>query len=57
MEIDMQTCSNRARALPAPGVALSWRLWGVVLGALLALGAALSARAQSPATRRAGQRA
>ena len=43
----MQTCSNRARALPAPGVALSWRLWGVVLGALLALGAAQSARAQS----------
>ena len=42
----MQTSSNRARALPAPGIVLSGRVWIVVLAALLALGAALSARAQ-----------
>ena len=42
----MQTCSNRARALPAPGIVLSGRVWIVALAALLALGAALSARAQ-----------
>jgi hypothetical protein len=47
MEIEMQTSSNRARALPAPGVARSGRLWVVVAAALLAFGAALSARAQS----------
>jgi len=43
----MQTCSNRARALPAPGIVLPGRLWIIVLAALLALGSALSARAQS----------
>ena len=42
----MQTCSKGARALPAPGIVLSGRLWITVLAALLALGAALSARAQ-----------
>ena len=42
----MQTCSNRARALPTPGIVLSGRFWFVALAALLALGAALSARAQ-----------
>ena len=43
----MQTSSNRARALPAPRSVLSGRLGIVVLAAFLALGAALSARAQS----------
>ena len=42
----MQTCSKGARALPAPRVVLSGRLWITVLAALLALGAALSACAQ-----------
>ena len=42
----MQTSSNRARAVPAPDVALTGRLWLVVVAALLALGATLSARAQ-----------
>ena len=46
MEIEMQTSSNRARALPMPGVAASGRLWIVVLAALLTLVASLSARAQ-----------
>ena len=43
----MQNSSNRARALQAPGARLSGRFWIVALTALLALGAALSARAQS----------
>ena len=47
METEMQTCSKGARALPAPRIVLSGRLWITVLAALLALGAALSARAQS----------
>jgi hypothetical protein len=42
----MQTSSNRARALPVPGIVRSGRFWFVALAALLALGAAMSARAQ-----------
>ena len=43
----MKTSPCLARSLPAPGLRPSRRLWGVMLAALLALGAALSARAQS----------
>ena len=42
----MQNPSNRARALATPGVLRSRRVWLVVLTALLAFAAALSARAQ-----------
>jgi len=43
----MKTSTCLARSLPAPWLRSSGRLWLVVLAALLTLGAALSARAQS----------